>query len=39
MSRGPLDHEIRQSLSLILITAVTTAAYLGLGLLAVHVFG
>jgi hypothetical protein len=39
MSRGPLDHEIRQSLSLILITAVTMAVYLGLGLLAVHVFG
>jgi hypothetical protein len=40
MSRkGPLDHEVRQSLSLIVMTAATTAVYLGLGLLAVHVFG
>jgi hypothetical protein len=39
MRKGPLDHEVRQSLSLIVMTAVTTAAYLGLGLLAVHLLG
>jgi hypothetical protein len=39
MSTGPLDREVRQSLSLILMTAATTALYLGLGLLAVHVLG
>jgi hypothetical protein len=37
--KGPLDREVRQSLSLIVMTAVTTAAYLGLGLLAVHLLG
>jgi hypothetical protein len=36
---GPLDHEVRQSLSLIVLTALTAAAYLGLGLLAAHLFG
>jgi hypothetical protein len=39
MTRGPLEHEIRQSLSLLLIAAATMAVYLGLGLLAVHVLG
>jgi hypothetical protein len=38
MSRGPLDREVRQSLSLILLTAVSMALYLGLGLLAIRVF-
>ncbi len=38
MSRGSLDHEVRQSLSLILLTAVSMAVYLGLGLLAIRVF-
>jgi hypothetical protein len=37
-SRG-LDRELGQSLSLILMTAVGVCAYLGLGLLAVRVFG
>jgi hypothetical protein len=34
-----LDRELGQSLSLILMTAVGVCAYLGLGLLAVRVFG
>jgi hypothetical protein len=38
MSRGPLDREVRQSLSLILLTAGSMALYLGLGLLAIRVF-
>jgi hypothetical protein len=38
MSRGPLDREVRQSLSLILLTAASMAVYLGLGLLAIRVF-
>lgn len=36
---GELDGEVRQSLSLLLMTAATMALYLGLGLLAVRVFG
>lgn len=34
-----LGGEVRQSLSLILMTAAGVCAYLGLGLLAVRVFG
>jgi hypothetical protein len=34
-----LDREVRQSLSLILLTAASMAACLGIGLLAVRVFG
>ena len=34
-----LDREIRQSLSLIVLTAVSMALYLGLGLLAIRVLG
>jgi hypothetical protein len=34
-----LDGEVRQSLSLLLMTAASMALYLGLGLLAVRVFG
>jgi hypothetical protein len=37
--RGPLNREVRQSLSLIALTAVTMVVYIGLGLLAVRVFG
>jgi len=37
--RGPLSAEVRQSLWLIVLAAATTAAYLGLGLLAVRVLG
>ena len=36
---APLGGEIRQSLSLIVMTAGTMAAWLGLGLLAVRLFG
>ncbi len=36
---GPLRGEIRESLSLIAMTAGTMAAWLGLGLLAVRLFG
>ena len=39
MKTGPLGREVRQSLWLLVMTAATMAAYLGLGLLAVHVFG
>ena len=39
MSQGPLVSEVRQSLSLIVMTAVTTSVVLGLGLLAVRFFG
>jgi hypothetical protein len=39
MRRGPLDREVRQSLSLFAMTAGTMAAYLGLGLLFVRLFG
>lgn len=37
--KGPLSREVRQSLSLIAMTAAAMAAYLGLGLLAVRVLG
>jgi hypothetical protein len=36
---GPLGPEIRQSLSLIAMTAGTMVVYLGIGLLAVRLFG
>jgi hypothetical protein len=39
MRKGPLAREVRQSLSLILMTAVTMVVYLGLGLLAIRFFG
>jgi hypothetical protein len=39
MSRGPLEGEVRDSLSLLAMTAGATAAWLGLGLLAVRLFG
>jgi hypothetical protein len=39
MRDGPLGREVRQSLSLIAMTAATTVVYLGLGLLAVRLFG
>lgn len=35
--KGPLSVEVRQSLWLIVLTAAAMAAYLSLGLLAVHV--
>jgi hypothetical protein len=34
-----LGNEVRQSLSLIVLTATTMAVYVGLGLLAVRVLG
>ncbi len=37
--RGPLYGEVRQSLSLIGLTAITMVVYIGLGLLAVRVLG
>ena len=37
--RGPLGNEVRQSLSLIAITATSMAVYVGLGLLAVRFLG
>jgi len=36
--KGPLAREVRQSLSLIVLTAITMTAYVGLGLLAVRAF-
>jgi hypothetical protein len=39
MTKGPLGREVRQSLSLIVMTAGTMVVYLGLGLLAVRLFG
>ncbi len=39
MRAGPLDHEVRQSIWLILMTAGSLAVYLGLGLLAARLFG
>jgi hypothetical protein len=39
MKRDPLPGEVRQSLSLIAITAGAMAAVLGLGLLAARLFG
>lgn len=35
----PLEREVRQSLSLIALTAVTLLVYLGAGWLAIHVLG
>jgi hypothetical protein len=37
--RGPLSREVRQSLSLIVLTGAAMAAYVGLGLLAVRFLG
>ena len=37
--RGTLGSEVRQSLSLIVLTASTMAVYVGLGLLAVRFLG
>jgi|GraSoiStandDraft_34_1057297.scaffolds.fasta_scaffold588541_2 hypothetical protein len=37
--RGPLHNEVRQSLSLIALTAMTMLVYIGIGMLAVHVLG
>jgi hypothetical protein len=37
--KSALSREVRQSLSLILLSAITMAAYVGLGLLAMRVFG
>jgi hypothetical protein len=37
--RGPLNNEVRQSLSLIALTAMTMLVYIGIGILAVHVLG
>jgi hypothetical protein len=37
--KGSLSTEVRQSLSLIAMTAVATATYLGLALLLAHVLG
>jgi|GEM_PF-6823821 hypothetical protein len=37
--KGPLVAELRQSLQLIVLSALTTAVYLGLGLLAVRLLG
>ena len=39
MREQTLRGEVRQSLSLILMTAVTAAAVLGLGLLGAHLLG
>ena len=39
MRWGSLAREVRQSLSLLVITAGVLAVYLGLGLLAVRVLG
>jgi hypothetical protein len=38
-SKEPLRGELRQSLSLIEMTAVTAATFLGLGLLTAHLLG
>jgi hypothetical protein len=37
--RGSLDREVRQSLWLIVMTAAAMGLYLGIGLLALRVFG
>jgi hypothetical protein len=37
--KGALSQEVRQSLSLIVFSAVGLAAYLGLGLLALRLLG
>jgi hypothetical protein len=37
--RGSLSREVRQSLSLIVLTGTTTAVFVGLGLLAARLLG
>lgn len=37
--KGALVREVRQSLSLIILTAITMAVLVGLGLLAVRILG
>jgi hypothetical protein len=37
--KGPVPGELRQSLSLIVMTAVSAATFLGLGLLTAHLLG
>jgi hypothetical protein len=39
MNKGSLDRELRQSLSLIVMTAGSMGVFLGLGLLAARLFG
>jgi hypothetical protein len=39
MNKGSLDRELRQSLSLIAMTAGSMGIFLGLGLLAARLFG
>ena len=39
MNKGTLRGELRQSLSLIAMTAVTAASFLGLGLITAHLLG
>jgi hypothetical protein len=39
MREGTLPGELRQSLSLIAMTAATAAAFLGLGLFTAHLLG
>ncbi len=39
MRRGTLPGEVRQSLSLIAMTGLTAATFLGLGLIAAHLLG
>lgn len=39
VSKESLSGELRQSLSLIAVTAVTASTFLGLGLLAAHLLG
>jgi hypothetical protein len=39
MNKGSLDRELRQSLSLIAMTAASMSVFLGLGLLAARLFG
>jgi hypothetical protein len=39
MTKGTLPGELRQSLSLIVMTALTAATFLGLGLITAHLLG
>ena len=39
MRKGPVPGELRQSLSLIAMTAVSAATFLGLGLFTAHLLG
>ena len=39
MTKGTLPGELRQSLSLIAMTALTAATFLGLGLITAHLLG